>query len=251
MKPPYRTACEKWRSDTVAGAGQPENFIAWDPTKDYLFGNFTDDQSPALLTWIFMKDRHLGYILEEEKDDLPASIQITEGDNDNNNSSMSSIRTNSGSKKGSRGISQFADGLMNVINEMNDKFLKGLANLSSGVTDSPAQTVPASNSSTKKRKGDVSYYSSIAKTAETSTNMMLKLEAKMETLQKDIESNTTTATSEKRKKKLCKSLEMAYNIQNQVLAGVQKDMNIHEKEEEKEDDDDSSGFSDSDSDVNN
>lgn len=78
----YRIACRRWRSDTGGGAGQPENFMDWDPRRDHLFHNFTGGQQPALLTWIFMKDRTLGYILEEEHEELPSALQVSEGRTD-------------------------------------------------------------------------------------------------------------------------------------------------------------------------
>ena len=77
--PIYRKTCIKYRSDTGNGSGQPENFTDWDPREDINFAKFTGGQSPALYTWIFMKDRQLGYILEGEKDNIPDHIQACEG----------------------------------------------------------------------------------------------------------------------------------------------------------------------------
>ena len=78
IKPLYKAACKRWRSDTGGGAGQPENFLDWNPNHDYKFSYYTNGQSPALFTWIYMKDRELGYILENEKEDIPSSLQIAE-----------------------------------------------------------------------------------------------------------------------------------------------------------------------------
>ena len=74
----YRKAAGKWRKDTGNGAGQPENFMNWNPNEDSKFANYTNDQQSALLTWVYMKDRECHYILEREQDDLPLDAQVTE-----------------------------------------------------------------------------------------------------------------------------------------------------------------------------
>ena len=76
----YRNACKKYRKDTGNGGGKPENFLDWNENEDVKFQHFCKGQSVALLSWIFMKDRECNYILEEEKDTIPSSIQI-EGNN--------------------------------------------------------------------------------------------------------------------------------------------------------------------------
>ena len=72
----YRVAAKKYRSDTGNGSGQPENFLDWDVSEDIKFQNFCRGQSVALLTWIFMKDRELQYILEEDKETIPDGIVV-------------------------------------------------------------------------------------------------------------------------------------------------------------------------------
>lgn len=61
----YRKAASKWRKDTENGSGKPDRFIDWDPKEDYTFSNFTHNQQSALLTWIYMKDREVQFVLEQ------------------------------------------------------------------------------------------------------------------------------------------------------------------------------------------
>lgn len=98
IKPLYPEACRKWRLDTGSGAGQPKNFLDWDPRYNYKFSNFTNGQSPALYTWIFMKDRTMNYVLESKSDNLPIQLQID--DDTESRSTASSVGFFGSAKKG-------------------------------------------------------------------------------------------------------------------------------------------------------
>ena len=73
IKPLYKAACKKDGEVTLRVVQNSRN-TSWIGIK---FSQYTNGQSPALFTWIFVKDRELGYILEDEKEDSCDGASIT------------------------------------------------------------------------------------------------------------------------------------------------------------------------------
>ncbi|GFH49994.1 predicted protein [Chaetoceros tenuissimus] len=230
VKPVYREACRKWRTDTGGGAGQPENFLDWNPRNDHLFSNFTNGQSPALYTWIFMKDRSMGYVLEAESDDLPQQLQINE-DDDDSNSAASSLGLASASKRTKR-KSSFNDNMlafMSNTSDLNEKLLNGLEKLSNVPPPaSPARTVVTGNSSSAKKR-DVGYYSQVANTTAECSKQIVHLNSRLDKMEKESD-EALSDISKKRKVRQQKSLERALRIQNRVLGGLEEELDLEQRE---------------------
>lgn len=230
VKPVYREACRKWRNDTGGGAGQPENFLDWDPKNDHNFSNFTNGQSPALYTWIFMKDRSMGYVLEAESDDLPQHFQIAEDDNDSN-SAASSLGLASASKRTKRKSSSFNDNMLSFMSTTSDKLLNGLEKLSNVPPPaSPARTVVTGNSSSAKKR-DVTYYSQVANTTAECSKQIVSLNARLDKIEKEPD-EALSNISKKRKMRQQKSLERALRIQNRVLGGLEEELDLEKSDDE-------------------
>jgi hypothetical protein len=233
IKPVYREACRRWRSDTGGGAGQPENFIDWDPRNDYKFGDFTNGQSPALLTWIFMKDRSMNYVLETEADNLPMQFQID--DSIESNSATSSVGFGSASKKGR--LNSFNNNIVSMITSTNDRLLEGIERLipSNNISmESPARTVVTGNSSSSKKR-DIDYYSQIANTAAECSKQLITLNSKLDKMDNEPDHSESMAVR-KRKLNHKKSLKLAVRIQTEVLGGIEKELGLENNDSSDDDD---------------
>lgn len=225
VKPVYREACRKWRLDTGGGSGQPENFLDWDPKNDYKFSNFTNGQSPALYTWIYMKDRSQNYILEAESDSLPNHFQIE--DAVDSISGASSIGFGSASKK-VRKEQSMNDNIFAVFSSTSDKILDGLEKLlpsKNVAAESPARTVVTGNSVVSKKRRDVEYYSQIANTTAECSKQLINLNSRLEKMEHEHD-DSVSVTARERKMKHKKSLELAIRIQTHVLGGIEKELEL-------------------------